>query len=89
MYIHVLYIVYVVILYVIENLILKKNNHKLFIIGSILGIVLIQGLRADTVGIDLTAYLPAYENVKKINIFSDKLKNFERGYIGRLQDWCG
>lgn len=81
MYIHVLYIVYVVILYVVENLILKKNNHKLFIIGSILGIVLIQGLRADTVGIDLTAYLPAYENVKKINIFSDELKNFERGYI--------
>lgn len=63
----------------------KIKNIVIMVLAGLITI-LFQGFRAPTVGIDLTAYLPAYEKFKSFSIL-DALKGktlygFEWGYAG-------
>lgn len=60
----------------------KERRNRIIVLFSCTGIFLVQALRANTVGVDLVGYIPAYEIVGMINVFAgDRLFNYEIGYI--------
>ncbi len=59
----------------------KYNRNKLIISLSSILIILIQGFRRITVGVDLVGYIPALSLSRSMNFFAgDKLFNYELGY---------
>jgi hypothetical protein len=60
---------------------LKKQN-KIVVGFCSFGIFIIQAMRSNIVGIDLSSYLPAYKIAGDINVLEgEKIFNFEIGYI--------
>jgi hypothetical protein len=60
----------------------KKKRNRIVIILCCLGVLIIQALRASSVGVDVNGYLKGYQIAKDINIFAgERLFNFEVGYI--------
>ncbi len=57
----------------------KRN--KIIVMFSSIFIIIIQGLRRTTVGVDLIGYIPALQYAKNMNFISgEKLYNYELGY---------
>lgn len=58
-----------------------KDKKKTIVILSVLGIVLVQGLRAGVVGTDLRSYLPAFNMSRNWDLFGGyKYQNYEIGF---------
>lgn len=57
-------------------------RNKAVIVLGCFGIFIIQALRAEFVGVDLSSYLPALQMVRSIDIFAgERLYNYEAGYL--------
>lgn len=63
-----------------------KRGEKIFVIFTCISIIIFQGLRSFTVGIDIKGYIETYPIIGKLNInlynFNNiKILNYESGYI--------
>lgn len=80
--------IYIFIVYIFSLIIKnKKRGRKFFFILVCLGIILFQGFRDFSVGIDLIGYIPSYTKIGNIpisnffDIINLKYQNYEKGYI--------
>lgn len=81
-----IYYIFLCLLFVVSSLTIDIKNTKvrnIIIIGfAVVYIIMMQGLRHQSIGVDTSSYIIGYNLSKNVNVFEgEKLFNYESGYI--------
>ncbi len=59
----------------------KETAKRIFFFAVCVAVILFQGFRSFSVGVDLSGYIPAFSNIGTMHHFKLKYQNYEAGYI--------